>query len=291
MPLFSIIIPLFNRASLIGFTLDSLIKQSFKDFEIIIVDDGSTDDVIYILSGFISSGIVKYYYQNNAGVSAARNKGVSMSNSNYLIFLDSDDSVSVNWLFDYAQYVEKMNPDIIYCGINRYIQNILVEYTNPSNPFLDGKSFGNVIPGSFCLKRILFDKIGGYDEKLAYGENTELSFRIKITNPTVAFIDKPNLFYNLHDDSHGKNSRNKMNGMIYIILKHPEIFNVNKNLKRIYLSIAGVSASNCGEYYYAKKLIFESLLLNPLYLKSYIRLCLVFIPKLRDLIWGSALRK
>ena len=149
--------------------------------------------------------------QPNSGVSAARNKGASLSKGEYLIFLDSDDHVTQNWLSDFEKKIHLKNPDIIYCGINRLKENILVEYTNPGDPYKDGKSFGNVIPGSFCIKSTFFTRIGGYDANLAYGENTELGFRLKMENPSVEFIDSPNLLYTLHENSHGKNARNKMN--------------------------------------------------------------------------------
>ena len=283
MPVFSVIIPLFNSSSLICLTLDSVIQQKCKDFEIIIIDDGSTDDVKNILSSYIGNSSINYFYQSNSGVSAARNKGASLSNGDYLIFLDSDDLVTQNWLFDYA--------NIIYCGINRMKDNILVEYTDPTNPFKDGNSVGNVIPGSFCIRKAFFEQIGCYDVKLAYGENSELGFRIKHTKPTMSFVKSPNLFYNMRENSHGKNARNKMNGIIYTIKKHPQLFDKNNNLKLRFLTIAGVAALSCKEYSIAKKYFFKSLKLNPLSLKNYFRFCLVFIPVVRDFLWVNRLRK
>lgn len=291
MPLFSVIIPVFNRAPLVCSTLDVVMKQEFKDFEIILVDDGSTDDVKNKLSSYIDIGAIKYYYQTNAGVSAARNKGASISQGRYLIFLDSDDYVTENWLFDYSKMINNLDPDIIYCGINRVKNFLLVEYTDPTNPYRDGKSFGNVIPGSFCIKSEFFKNIDGYDDKLAYGENTELGFRIKMASPTTAFIRSPNLIYNLYEDSHGKNARNKMNGIIYTINKHPQLFNENKGIKEKFLSIAGVAASSCREYSNAQYFFLKSLILNPFNTRNYIRLCLVSILLIRDILWRNMLRK
>jgi glycosyltransferase involved in cell wall biosynthesis len=285
MPLFSIIIPVFNRVSLVCLTLDWLLKQEFKDFEIILVDDGSTDDVKVKLTCYIASGAVKYIYQTNAGVSAARNTGASFSQSQYLIFLDSDDFVTNTWLFDYYTIIKKRNPDIIYCGINRFKDNILVEYTDPTNPYKDGKSFGNVIPGSFCLKRTLFEYLGGYDEQLAYGENTELGFRIKMLNPITAFISSPNLIYNLHDNSHGKNARNKMNGIMFTINKHPQIFNENKGMKRKFLSVAGVAAVSINENMRARELFWEAYKISPFKLYTLLRFLFSLSPLISKKIW------
>ena len=285
MPLISIIIPVFNRTSLVCSTLDAVLKQEFKDFEVILVDDGSTDDIKSKLSGYIHEGAIKYYYQSNAGVSEARNKGASKSEGRYLIFLDSDDSVTENWLLDYTNMIKKSNPDIIYCGINRLKENILVEYTDPTNPYKDGKSFGNVIPGSFCIKKTFFEIIGRYDEQLAYGENTELGFRIKMASTTTAFIKSPNLIYNLHEDSHGKNARNKMNGIIYTINKHPQIFNENKDMKKRFLSIAGVAAISIKENIRARELFCKAWKLSPLNFFMLLRLLFSLSPFISKKIW------
>jgi len=285
MPLFSIVIPVFNRESLVCSTLDAVMMQEFKDFEIILVDDGSIDDVKNKLSSYIDAGAIKYYYQTNTGVSAARNKGASFSKAEYLIFLDSDDSVTENWLLEYANMIKKSNPDIIYCGINRLKKNILVEYTDPSNTYKDGKSFGNVIPGSFCIKSEFFKTIGGYDDKLAYGENTELGFRIKMASPTTAFIRSPNLIYNLHENSHGKNVRNKLNGIIYTINKHPKLFKNNKEMKRRFLSIAGVAAISINERTRARELFWKAWKLSPLNFIMLLRLLFSLSPFISKKIW------
>jgi glycosyltransferase involved in cell wall biosynthesis len=287
-PLFSIIIPVFNRASSVSSTIDSVLNQDFKDYEIILIDDGSSDEIEKNISNYIAEKALIFYTQHNSGVSAARNKGASLSKGDYLVFLDSDDLVTQNWLSDFEKKINPKNPDVIYCGINRLKDKNLVEYTNPRNPYNDGKSFGNVIPGSFCIKSTLFTKIGGYDVNLAYGENTELGFRIKMENPFIEFVDFPNLLYILHENSHGKNARNKMNGLIYTINKHPQLFNDNKEMKRRFLSIAGVSAILCSEFRLARNYFFKSLILFPFDIKCILRLIFANFYLFRNIIrWNS----
>jgi glycosyltransferase involved in cell wall biosynthesis len=286
-PLFSIIIPVYNRASLVSSTIESVLNQVCKDFEIILIDDGSSDELEKNISYYIAKKALIFHAQPNSGVSAARNKGASLSKGKYLIFLDSDDHVTQNWLLDFETKINPKNPEIIYCGINRLKDNNLEEYTNPRNPYKDGKSFGNVIPGSFCIKSTFFNKIGGYDDNLAYGENTELSFRIKIGNPSVEFIDTPNLLYTLHQNSHGKNERNKVNGLIYTINKHPQLFNDNKEMKRRFLSIAGVAAIQCNEFKIARELFYKAWKMKFLSFKLFIRFAFSCVPLLGKLIWAS----
>lgn len=92
MPFFSIIIPTYNRADRIGQTIQSVLKQEFGDWELIIIDDGSQDDTKSVISTFIDSRI-KYIYQENAERGAARNNGVRKAEGNYVFFLDSDDLI------------------------------------------------------------------------------------------------------------------------------------------------------------------------------------------------------
>ena len=285
MPLFSIIIPVFNRASMVSSTIDSVLNQDFKDFEIILVDDGSSDGIENTISSYIAEEGLIFHTQPNSGVSSARNKGASLSKGKYLVFLDSDDHVTQNWLSDFEKKIKLQNSDIIYCGINRLRENILIEYTNPRDPYKDGKSFGNVIPGSFCIKSLFFNKISGYDDRLAYGENTELGFRIKMKNPSVDFIDSPNLLYTLHENSHGKNARNKMNGLIYTINKHPQLFNDNKEMKMRFLSIAGVAAVHCNEFNIARELFYKAWKMKYFSINLCLRFIFSCIPKFGKLIW------
>src|SRR3989339_706645 len=92
MPKVSVVIPAYNREELLPETIESVLAQTFQDFEIIVVDDGSTDNTREVISAFP----VRYYYQENQGVSAALNKGAELSRGEYLAFLGSDDI----WLRD-----------------------------------------------------------------------------------------------------------------------------------------------------------------------------------------------
>ena len=285
MPLFSIVIPVFNRASTVLSTLESVYKQRFKNFEVIVIDDGSSDALMNSLSGYLNQPNFLYHYQPNAGVSAARNTGVTFSCSEYLVFLDSDDYVTENWLLDFANEIEATHPDLIYCGINRMNEDIVVAYTDPRNPFGNGVDVGNVIPGSFCIRRSFFDLVGGYDSQLSYGENTELGFRIKQNNPTIEFISTPNLLYTMQEFSHGKNVRNKMNGLVYTIQKHSTLFNQNSSMKKRFLSIAGVSAIQCSEFRKAQALFWEALLTKPLSIESVFRYLVSLSPSVSKKMW------
>lgn len=122
-PFFSIIIPVFNMEKTLERCVDSVLKQSCKDWEIILVNDGSIDK-----SGVISKSFsenhenIHYYFQENKGVSSARNLGIEKSNAEWMIFLDADDYWDDNYLQKIFEYT-KSNCDIVITGITKILEN------------------------------------------------------------------------------------------------------------------------------------------------------------------------
>lgn len=90
-PFVSVIIPCYNAANYIEETIQSVQQQTFSNWELLIIDDGSSDDSLLIIKPYLSDKRIQYHYQENKGVSTARNKGIDLSNGNYIAFLDADD--------------------------------------------------------------------------------------------------------------------------------------------------------------------------------------------------------
>ncbi len=285
MPTFSIIIPTFNRAATIKRTLDSVYLQSIDDVEVIVVDDGSTDDTKEILLDYINLKGLRYYFQSNEGVSAARNKGAANANGKYLIFLDSDDTVKVSWLKDYRDTINQQDIDILYCGIERLNGTNLVGKTSPKNPYNNGVPYGNFIPGSFCVKRELFSRVGGYDIQLSYSENTELSFRLKKEAPTEAFIESFNLEYHTSDQGLSKNWMNRKNAMLYILDKHRILLENDSPTRYRFLSIAGVAAVHTNDWMTARLSFKKVCKIYPFSLTCRLRYWISFFPFIAKKIW------
>lgn len=115
LPFVSIIIPCYNGSKYIRETLKSILSQDGVDFEIVIVDDGSTDESRTLIDEFHDPSI-KYIYQSNQGVSAARNHGLKYVKGDYLVFFDADDIMSSDFLFSRISFLQK-NPDYDFvCG-------------------------------------------------------------------------------------------------------------------------------------------------------------------------------
>lgn len=115
MPFFSVVIPLYNKEDFIEKTLKSVLNQTFKDFEIIIIDDGSTDESYQIVSQFQDPRIIKVQ-QENKGVSVARNVGVQYAKSEYIALLDADDSWYENHLFELKKQIILFPDAGLYCN-------------------------------------------------------------------------------------------------------------------------------------------------------------------------------
>ena len=123
-PLISIIVPAYNVEKYIKTCLDSLINQTYSNFEIIVINDGSTDQTEKILNEYESNPKIRIFSQKNGGLSAARNQGLNLANGELVCFIDSDDSVKSDYLEKLAApFFEDSNIDITVCGYQEKFEN------------------------------------------------------------------------------------------------------------------------------------------------------------------------
>lgn len=116
--LLSVIIPAFNCETSIKRTVDSIISSGLTDYEIVIVNDGSTDNTASVCKSLCTEyGFIQYFEQKNSGVSAARNKGISIATGEYILFFDADDTAEENGFSECVDILEKEKPDILVFGI------------------------------------------------------------------------------------------------------------------------------------------------------------------------------
>mgnify|MGYP003607058316 FL=1 len=282
MSFFSVIIPSYNRAHIVTRAIDSVLNQSFQDFEIIIVDDGSTDDSKNTISA-IADSRVKYIYQTNKGVCAARNNGASNASGNYFVFLDSDDYVTNNWLEDFYSATLTNASDLVFCDM-RLIDMVkkterIITATDPHELGISSEE-GMYLAGTFCIKKSFFDTIGGFDEKIKFGEFTEFGFSSKIKNPVNSFTGKLGLVYEASLDGGSKNVKNKIEANLYIIEKHNYYFKAQPHVLRFYYQNIGVAYARLKEWKMARMFFWKAYFIKPLKIKTLIRFLVCFYPKL-----------
>ena len=134
-PLFSVVIPTYNRATFIAKTIDSVLRQSFQDFEMIVVDDGSTDNTAEIIAS-IQNPRLSYHPKQNEERAIARNTGATLSKGRYVTFLDSDDLVYEQHLETAAEFIDKHNePEFFHLGFE--IKDAEMQSTRPGSVLPD----------------------------------------------------------------------------------------------------------------------------------------------------------
>ena len=124
--LFSVIVPAYNAAAVLPRALASVSRQTFDDYEVIVVDDGSIDQTLSVADSFQTALTLRSIKQENGGAAKARNTGAAAAHGRYLLFLDADDEAEPNWLQRLAEHVHG-DPPVICCGLQR------VEGSSPGN--------------------------------------------------------------------------------------------------------------------------------------------------------------
>lgn len=172
----SIIIATYNCAESIDSTIQSVIQQSCEEWELIVVDDGSTDKTYDVIRDKPLIGKIQYFYQENKGVSSARNFGASVARGKFIMFLDADDTLYPDVIQNFMNLINSTDRLGIASGAYLYSSRTKV------NPRIKGALTQhyilNTLVGSFILDKQLFIKAGGYDDNLTFSENFELFIRL-----------------------------------------------------------------------------------------------------------------
>lgn len=199
----SIVIPLHNKEKYVFKTLTSILSQDFPDFEVIIVDDGSTDSSLEIISEFKDDRI-KVISVDNGGVSSARNLGIKQATYSWIALLDADDFWDRTYLKQSMKIVKRF-PEIKIVATNYY--KVFSSKSIISHNFRDGFvdnyfNFPCITSSSVIIKKDVFYSVGLFDTKLKYGEDQHLWFRIAAAFK-IYYNDSPLVYYNMHDHLKG----------------------------------------------------------------------------------------
>ena len=193
-PLVSVIIPTYNRGWIVKEAINSVLAQDFTDFELIIVDDGSTDNTQDILSSYKKNIVV--LMQKNKGVSSARNRGIVSASGRFIAFLDSDDLWLSQKLSTQVDFFNA-NPDALICQTEeKWLRNGIRVNPKKRHKKLSGDIFEPslylclVSPSAVMIKHSLFEKTGMFDETLPACEDYDMWLRISCRYP-VYLIDTP----------------------------------------------------------------------------------------------------
>ena len=193
-PQLTVIIPTYNRGWILKEAIDSVLTQDYKDFELIVVDDGSTDNTSEILASYGND--IRVLFQENKGVSAARNRGIAEASGQFIAFIDSDDLWLPQKLSTQVEFFNQ-TPDALICQT----EEVWIRKGKRVNPKMRHKKPSGMIfepslelclvsPSAVMIRRVLFDRVGAFDVTLPACEDYDLWLRISCRFP-VHLIDTP----------------------------------------------------------------------------------------------------
>lgn len=205
----SIIIPTFNSSRTLKNCLDSLVDQTFKNFEVILIDNYSTDRTKYIIEEYRAKLNINFFeLKNNNIIAKSRNLGINKSSSEWIAFLDSDDTWRKDKLEKCLLFFK--NKDVIYHDIiiKKFSKKKYKTIGKIKKPLLKNYliSGNNIFTSSLLVRKDLAKKVGGVDESLNMITSEDYNFLLKIFNLTnrVAYIRKPLAVYNIHENNISK---------------------------------------------------------------------------------------
>ncbi len=210
----SVIIPVYNGENMVKEAVDSVLSQTFKDFEVIVVDDGSKDNTRKVLEPYMDR--IKYFYQDNRGVAGARNRGIEESEGVYIAFLDQDDIWLPEKLELQAEYLDR-NADagMVYCRYWREYQNSGRKKLRPKEKYLEnGYIYCKVLfryliwIGTVMVRRDCFEKLGFFDASLVPAEDKEMLLRAA-KNYRIGFVEKPLAVHRIRQQSLARHDKHK----------------------------------------------------------------------------------
>ena len=292
-PKVSVIIPVYNGEKYVSDAIESVLNQTYKNIEVIIVDDGSTDNTFEKIKPYLSK--IKYIYQENAGLCRTRNKGILNSTGELIAFLDHDDiwlsektEKQVNYLLANPQY------KFIHCSV-KYI-NYQGEIIKPSGYWGKLKLNGEVknikeifmhyamLPSTMMVKRQLLDEVGLWNHTFSHCEGYDLCLRIA-REYYLGYINEALVLYRLHDSNASKDvigfDLNRINIIETFLEKYPDVHkiihkrNITYRLFNLYLDMAKTFLWT-GNYTEAKKFFWKAYKKYPADLKC-----------LKEFLWYS----
>jgi glycosyltransferase involved in cell wall biosynthesis len=282
-PLVSVIIPTYNREQYLRKALDSVLAQTYQRFEIIVVDDGSTDNTRTMLSAYKES--VRYVYQENQGISKARNTGIRNSHGDCIAFLDSDDY----WLPEKTELqVALLQKHPEYGMVASRCSSVRLDgsFREKNRPGTSGWVLENLFQANFIrtsaaiIRKECFHEVGLFDEELKECEEYDLWLRMASQYP-IGFINKSLAVY--VDNAEGV-STDSLSGRLYRLKVLEKAYLKRKIPPKMYRNRIANTCHYIGRHYLAKgqkengrNYLIKAQRLKPLYIKNLLYLGLSLV--------------
>ncbi len=216
-PRVSIVIPSYNGAQFLEETLDSLFRQTYRNFEIIVVDDGSTDSTRQLLDPYIEEKAIRYIYQENQGLSGARNRGIQASRGQLIAFLDADDLFLPTKLeeqvavFDQDPTIDLVQTGWTFVDSKGSILKDAEFWKSAPHLTLDiWLTWGCVLPSALMIKRAWLQRALNFDRQFSQNQDLDLVIRLALMGCRSQWIPRSLVHYRQHEGSMMRNSPKQM---------------------------------------------------------------------------------
>lgn len=284
-PLVTIVVPVWNRSEAVMEAVRSVLDQTLKSIEVIVVDDGSTDETPDRIST-ISDPRLSLIRRQHDGVGSARNAGASRASGTFLIFLDSDDQALPTWLDSLCRAQREADADIAICGVH------LIERDGSTSNYLPDPQAAapdDLIPhflaGTVLIRRELFLACGGYDPTLEFGENSELAVRLLTSEHPAHVVVVPEPLLRVRLRNAPVNTDARVRGAELVLERHQSRCGKMPATWSSYNTLVGAARAREGLYGAAARHFTRALISSPNF-AGLARLVMVSIPPLARRAWS-----
>jgi glycosyltransferase involved in cell wall biosynthesis len=295
-PRFSVVVPTFNRRDTLAATLESVRAQSCTDWELIVVDDGSTDGTDELVRELDIDGL-RYLWQENQGVTHARNRGARSALGRYVTFLDTGDEARPHWLSTVDGVIDDDEVVFVSYGADFHRDREFVKSTTPKRQTaLLGGVTARFRAGFFVVDRAFFLGMGGYDEQLAFSEAFDLALRF---GPVLAgrqeatrTVPEVLVVNHLPPASTGQSSfayshQRRLDSARRILDKHGEMLRHDPRVHETYLRLAGVASARLGHTGDARRYFWRAWRVRPRAVGELARAAATSVAPVRRRVWGA----
>lgn len=288
--MFTVVLCTYDRADIVGEAIERVLAQNWRDFELIAVDDGSSDDTLAVLNA-IDDERLRVVHRPNGGLSAARNTGIGEAGGRFVVFLDDDDHVSPDWLSGLERGVDD-STGFTSCTCRLVTPDgtlIREKAAVPHALFPDIR--GVFTAGTFAIDRTVVSDLGGYAEDLRVNHQTELLLRVlpelKRRGMTTALVDEPLITIERREqeDRPRRQPADLLQGAEFLIDRHGRALATNPTALANYHAIAGVSAMKVGEIRRGRRHLRRAARVQPAKPKHWLRLGVSLISPLARRAW------
>jgi hypothetical protein len=292
-PFFSVVITTYNRSDILMRALRSVLDQDFPSYEVVVADDGSTDDTPAVLADCTDPRL-RTVRIANGGISASKNAGGKAARGRYLVFLDDDDEALPGWLARFAQLIEETDCAIAWCGGSIKSPGAPTATVLPAPLGACFDDFRGIqLVGTFALDREVFLSVGGFREGLAASTLSEFFLRLLpyCTAQGLRVADRPDVGALIHQESAAQRTarspKKLADSLSTIIELHRERLERSPDFFANCCAVAGVNLARMGQFSDGRRMFTMAIRARPRSWKNGARLLLTLAPPVAARVWNT----